>query len=547
MAILLAIPVAIYNFFKENVWLAILIGVVVIVVVIGVIVAKKRKQAAYLRWFYDRNRRIAELDADDFIDVTLTEAIIQAAATGSTVAIGREDAELSSVKDAYMQLLQSNDILQSDEALSAQNTGRALTTANGISLNSDPMIFRYIGENNGGYVFYVFPDTILVFVEGPEQVVFIAAYKPAALSLYCGTLRYTLRPQVIQDKTQKPIRYYDRYCPIHDAKIISSRWEVTNKDGSRSFRGGLLPENNPLHFTLKYGKLTVKLGNYSVDTSFSRYDSTKLLTVAYDEFKNGRVTELANTETVKTSPDPIKPVSSDSKAGQQRLIERMTLDINRNVHGNVFTSVTTRQEAEKVEKAMPAVFVATNNLLEKEDDAEVVETVEIGEPSEDKKIAEPKTIPSVSSATKKSISIDDARSRNRMIANKIAQELNQKYKGQYDFKVYQVRKPRSDWAMQDAGIYTHIKDDANNEYTIDFNIRTDVENVRTKLEFYVWSKQSDLVKARYSGIIAAHSMKIKDTGYHFVGLTDYENESLITMANTLKNDVTALFAELTVQ
>lgn len=293
--ILLAIPYAIYEFFKENIWLAILIGAIIVAFVVGVIVAKKKKRAAYLRWFYDRDRRIAELNADAFMDIALTDAIVQAAANGSAIPVGREDAAFNSVKDAYELVLQSSDILQSDATLSAEDTGRALTATNGIVPQSDPLILRYVGENNGGYVFYVFPDTILVFVEGPERVVFIAAYNPVALSLSCGTLRYTLSPQVISERTQNPIRYYDRYCPVPDAQIISSRWEVTNKDGSRSFRGGLLPENNPLYFTLKYGILIVKLGDYSVETSFSQYDSTLLLAVAYNEFKDGITT--GNTKT----------------------------------------------------------------------------------------------------------------------------------------------------------------------------------------------------------------------------------------------------------
>ena len=220
----------------------------------------------------------------------------------------------------------------------------------------------------------------------------------------------------------------------------------------------------------------------------------------------------------------------------------MTSTNNKKAQDNVFTSVTTLQDAEKVKPAMPAVFVATDTSLEK--GPETTETV----PSTEK-IVQPQseTIPSITSVQKKSISIDDARYRNRMIANRIVQELNQAYKGQYDFKVYQVRKPRSDWAMQDAGIYTYIKDDAGSDYTIELNIRTDVENVKTELEFYVWSKQSDIVKARYSRLISAHNMKLKSTGYHFIVDMDYENENQTTMENALENDVTALFAELVTQ
>lgn len=278
---------SIIGFFITHVWLAILFAIIVVVIVSYVVISKKKKHAKYLRWFYDRDRRITELNADTFIELDLTNAIIQAASNGSTVMIGRENTTaLNNVKEAYRLTLQSSHILQSDDILSAEDTGRALTVANGIEAASEPMILRYIGEHNSGYVFYIFPETILAFFEGPEQVVFIAAYKPAALSLSCSILSYELSPQIIPDKTKNPIRYYDRYCPVRDAQIISSRWEVANKDGSRSFRGGLKPEKNPLYFTLKYGNLTVTLGDYSVDTSFSRYDPTMYLAVAYSKFKN---------------------------------------------------------------------------------------------------------------------------------------------------------------------------------------------------------------------------------------------------------------------
>jgi len=522
---LLAIPVAIFMFLKEHLWLAFLIAAVIAAVVIGVIISKKKKREVYLRWFYDRNRRITELNADAFMDVALTESIVQAAASGKTISVGSDTAAFHSLKDAYNNIMKSSDILQADSALSAQNTGRALTAANGIDAKTSPMILRYVGENNGGYVFYVFPETTLVFVEGPEQVVFIAAYYPTVLSLTCGALRYTLRPQVIPDKTQNPIRYYDRYCPVRDALIISSRWEVTNKDGSRSFRGGLLPENNPLHFTLKYGKLTVKLGDYSVDTSFSRYNQTVLLADAYNQFKTGSEPDKTKTEPVRTTRANTAPTNKKSVIEQS----------------NVFTSVTTQLDDEKSKSEMPSVFTTTGTKLESKAEPIVEQkSVLVKENAMNHR----ERTADLSSSPKKSISVDDARYRNRLIANKIVQELNQKYIGQYDFKVYQVRKPRSDWALQDAVIYTYIKDSAENEYTIELNIRTDVDDAITKLEFYIWSKQSETVKARYADLVANHEMKLKSTGYHFIGETDYENESQITMENALRNDVLSLFAEL---
>ena len=277
----------IYNSF----WFVLLLACIAVAVALVRFMIKKKKRAEYLRQFYDRERRVAELNADEFIDVALTDAIRQAARNGSVIEIGKDDAVLKSIKDAYELVMQSESILQANTVLSNQNSGRALTETNGILVRSEPMVLRYAGENNGGYVFYVFAETILIFIEGIEKSVFIAAYKPTALTLSCSTLKHTLHPQIIMEKTQHSIRYYDKYCPVKDAQIISSHWAVTNKDGSRSFRGGLLPQNNPLYFTLKYGQLTVKLGDYSVNTSFSRYDAVLQLIDIYNKLKNSEIAD----------------------------------------------------------------------------------------------------------------------------------------------------------------------------------------------------------------------------------------------------------------
>ena len=52
--LLLAIPIAIFMFLKEHMWLAFLIAAVVIAVIVGVHISKKKKREAFLRWYYDR-------------------------------------------------------------------------------------------------------------------------------------------------------------------------------------------------------------------------------------------------------------------------------------------------------------------------------------------------------------------------------------------------------------------------------------------------------------------------------------------------------------
>lgn len=278
------IPIAIISFFKEHIELAIILGVILIVSIIIVILAKKSKRASYLRWYYDRNRRIAELNLCNELDEQTTDAILKAQNDGTNVNIGKSNSMFNSVLDAYKMIIKSNDILHNSDKLSFGYSEGVLSSKFGIKVTSMPLVFRYTGENNGGYVFYVFPDTILTFIEGPEKNVFLAAYQPGALKITYTELSVRKGNIVVNDKTQNPIRYYDRYNPIKDAEIISSGWKVVNQDGSRSFRGGLLPQNNPLHFILKYGKITISMGDFSMETLFSNYQSAKDFATLHSDY-----------------------------------------------------------------------------------------------------------------------------------------------------------------------------------------------------------------------------------------------------------------------
>lgn len=486
-ALILAIPVAIVAFFIEHAWLAILLGCIALFAIITVIIAKQRRRAAYLKWYYDRDRRIAELNINHMFDVELTNAIFKAQQEGTTVSIGKANHSFDSFKEAFKLATQSSEIIQGKDALSASNSGRALTATFGIQTTYDPVILRYIGENNGGYAFYVFPETVLAFVEGPEQVVFLAAYKPEALKIMCSSTSVT-KSKIVYDKTQYDIRYYDKHCPVRDAEIISSRWEVVNQDGSRSFRGGLKPEHNPLHFNLKYGKVTFSVGGYSMHTIFSRYMPSMTLVAAHEMYKKGLNERTPQKEDATAFTNTIKKIAEEKKA------------------------------------ALNAQIVATNK-----------DNVETSRPSEIKIEEKPPVI-------SKPISIDDARYRNRMVANNIIKELNHQYHGKHEFKLYQVRKDRDDWKMQDAGAYTYIADNGV-EYCVEFDIRTKTEDGTTHLEFFVWCDNAEQTKKKFDNVIKKNDMTPKGNGYSVILSKDYQNEES-AMSKELTEIVKVLFADV---
>ena len=524
LALLLAIPIAIFTFFKEHMEITITLGIILVVAIIAVIAAKRAKRAAYLCWYYDRDRRIEELGINDKFDVALTNAILKAQVEGTTVTIGKPNADFDNVKEAYKLAFQSAQIIHGSDSLSASDSGRALNSGFGIKANYAPLVLRYTGENNGGYVFYVFPETILAFVEGPEKVVFLAAYKPEAMKISCGGLAVP-KSVVVYEKTQYDIRYYDKFSPVRDAEILSSRWEVVNKDGSRSFKGGLLPEHNPLHFKLKYGKVTFSMGHYTMDTSFSRYKPSSILALAHDNYKK----TLNNSEMRKEASSNL--TGNLNKVIDKKMSEAVKPEVDTSKMDAVFTSVDVKEKTEK--ESVAAIFTSTEKSMENES----VPTV---------KVEQPTSIINEKPLVKKTpITVDDARYRNRMVANAICKELNHIYYGKHEFKVYQVRKDRENWKMQDAGVYTYIEDNGV-QHCIELNIRTKIEDGTTNLELYIWCDNPSLTEKKYGAVINKNSMSLKGNGYNIILPNDFQGDEasmskeLIEISKVLFYDIAKL-------
>ena len=125
------------------------------------------------------------------------------------------------------------------------------------------------------YVFHLFNNITLVFLtthEGKSE--FLVALDSSVVKV-TAKKKLCEKTVVVYEKSRLPIREYDGYCPVSDSKILSSRWTKTNLDGSRSFAGGLKPENTPLIFTLEYGVLNIAFGGITFEVSFSNGDAVK--------------------------------------------------------------------------------------------------------------------------------------------------------------------------------------------------------------------------------------------------------------------------------
>jgi len=292
----------------------------------------------------------------------------------------------------------------------------------------------------------------------------------------------------------------------------------------------LLPEHNPITYTLKYGKVVYQFGAVSAANAYSRFKPSNLLATAYTAYSTGKRAEPVASETVKAK-------APEDTERQEKLCD-LTSVLNKKAEDNVFTSTTTTKTTQPVSTPQvetPNIFLATDTT--KVTAPAVTETPTPIKAEELVKETPVVTVP------KKPISVDDARYRNRMVAHPISQRLNAAYMDAYEFKIYQVRKPRSDWGMQDAGIYTYINVDGV-RYTVEFNIRTIPEDGTTQLEFFVWADTIVSVQRAFQSVIDREHMRIKATGFSVLYDKDYQNLTNEQMIAELEPVIKALFASL---
>ena len=514
LLLLLAIPVLIFSFLMENLWALIL----VIIFAIGIVVFLVLRHQAFLNHYYDKERWKSLINAPQQLDADLTNAIESAVANGTTVKIGSENNAFVEMRNAIPEVFLSKHQIPSGVVLSCLDFKHVMNNAStsnivplgeqfGIKPVCVPMILRSNDKKRRGLVLYVFGETVLAFVEGPERVVFIGAYKHDVLTISC-TVERVHKSVIVNDHSQEIAAYYSHYNPIKDATIIGSHWEVTNQDGRRSFRGGLLPENNPLHFTLKYGKMTWNIGNYSVYSAFSRYAAVERISSLYNNYK----------AKVRVKPQPQPKAEPKNEATQPP-----KNDPKKN-EDSIFYSTNTMEKP--TEEKTASIFTEVHNISAQK-------TVETPAPSPEPEITETVALSPVTA--------EEARQKNRTVANNVMNAL--KSNDNFEFKVYQVRKDRDDWWIQDAGVHTSqvIKDVP---YYIEFNIRTTPTTGSTKVEFFIWSNAGSDVMFNYEKIIRKYNMYPKLEGYSVVLDTEYGDKGIEETSVKITNQAEAILKDI---
>ena len=181
--------------------------------------------------------------------------------------------EFDAFCEKFKDLLKSNDVKK--DLLFPTNESFE-TSHNHISIEIG------IPYTRNSFLLHIFEKVILVyFLSQNVCKTFLAALNTSTLAISSKKTGHQ-QSVIVWEKSRLPIREYDSYSPVKDAKIISSQWTKTNLDGSRSFAGGLKPENNPLVFTLQYGILRFCFNNTNYDIEFSRSEQTFDVAKAFD-------------------------------------------------------------------------------------------------------------------------------------------------------------------------------------------------------------------------------------------------------------------------
>lgn len=304
--------VYLFDYFRNNkeVFLYCFVSVLLFIVVIYVLkmILMNIKRKKYITWLYDRNRIVEELKCDEFLNKEFTQNINNILKGEGEIILGN-GYDFSKINELFSSVLSSEGVVNTYKEysglyredyiptsrypflkssffkISILNKGdeRIFVGNPKITIKSDPLLIRIMDEEYNSYILYVFSEIILLFFVGIERVLFIGAYYHDALSLSYEVKKKDIE-MIVSEKSKNDIRYYDKFCPISDTRIINSFWEISNKNGSRNIR--VSPENNPLHFILEYGNLNIKFGDYSISTSFSKCYDVYRFVEEYKIFKN---------------------------------------------------------------------------------------------------------------------------------------------------------------------------------------------------------------------------------------------------------------------
>lgn len=226
-------------------------------------------------YLFSRTNGLRTIHAEKNLDEELTEEILKAISSNDKIKIDSDYEDFRKAHIVYNQLLNSEVIGYPDKlfATNDDELEASVSQAKGVCAKVSPIVMKYYDKNRIAFSFHIYPQRILVYLENSFESIFVAAYYTDVLKLKSAEFIFNAEPVVIDERSKEPMEYYDKFCPVSDAEIIESHWKVTNKDGSRSFRGGLSPENNPLYFSLRFGALSIDVGNFHGETTFSRYMS----------------------------------------------------------------------------------------------------------------------------------------------------------------------------------------------------------------------------------------------------------------------------------
>ena len=183
IAIIIFVPIILIGFLIENLWaMALLVALAIGTVVFFII-----KHKMFLNYYYDKERWKSMIDAPKQFDSNLTNEIENAVVNGTTVTLGIDSDAFSKLRDAYKLVFSSQEKIFGEVILYDDffSCGRKLYVENnvGVKFECSPIIVRSADKKGRGLSLYIFPKTVLVFVEGLEKAVFIGAYYHDLLSM----------------------------------------------------------------------------------------------------------------------------------------------------------------------------------------------------------------------------------------------------------------------------------------------------------------------------------------------------------------------------
>ena len=261
-------------------------AVIAIVLLIKFIKDQINQSRLYNR-LYNRENCLQIIGHLECLNENLTNKILFGE---NIVSLAKTDVSFENMRKLYKKIFQSIKIRYDGGNLKFDNTDRDTLKKYNIEYSCTPLIIRFLPKEEREIVFYVFPETILSFAEGEKKVVFIGAYNFSLLNIWYEPITYSLEA-VVEEKSRNPIEYYYEYNPVPDAEIVSCDWLVKNMDGSRSFKGGLLPEHNPLIFQLKYAKVNYQFGQLLEVVEYSNYNTATQFVNSYVKYSKLKTEE----------------------------------------------------------------------------------------------------------------------------------------------------------------------------------------------------------------------------------------------------------------